>query len=79
MSSAESGELPVVNQPGIPCRHLRTKSMYVFTDGTSQESDDEYDSSAYWCMKTMKDFGPDDDFVSKRDCRSTERTCYEPF
>lgn len=79
MSSAEPGDLPVVNQPMIPCRHLRTKGMYVYTDGAAEESDDEYDSSAYWCMQTMKEFGPDDEVVSKRDCRNLERACYEPF
>jgi hypothetical protein len=79
MSSAESEELPVVNEPSVPCRHLRTKGMYVYTDGSAEESDDDYDTSVYWCFNTMKNFGPDDESVSKRDCRSPERTCYEPF
>lgn len=79
MSSAESDELPVVNTPAIPCRHLRTKGMYVYTDGSANESDDDFDTSIYWCFNTMKNFGPDDEFVSKRDCRSVERPCYEPF
>ena len=49
-----------------PCRHLRNKGMYVYTDGISGESHDDYDNTIYWCLKTMKSFGPDDEFVSRR-------------
>ncbi len=79
MSSADAGDLPVVNEPAVPCRHLRNKGMYVYTDGVSGESHDGYDNSIYWCLKTMKGFGPDDDFVSRDDCRNPDRPCYEPL
>ena len=52
--------------------------MYVYTDGLGGESHGDYDNSIYWCLKTMKSFGPDDDFVSGDDCRSPSRSCYEP-
>ena len=68
-------ELPIVN--AAPCRHLRNKGMYVYSDGISGERHEDYDNSIYWCLNTMKGFGPDDDFVSGPDCRNPERTCYE--
>jgi len=52
--------------------------MYVYTDGSEVESLGDYDNTIYWCMKTMKGFGPDDDNVGSEDCRNTSRSCYEP-
>jgi hypothetical protein len=60
----------------VPCRHLRSKGMYVYTDG-NEPSHDDYDNTIYWCLKTMKGFGPDDDAVGGQECRSPGRTCYE--
>ena len=59
-----------------PCRHLRTNGMYVFD---SVPDDDEYETSGAWCQRTMKPFGPDDDFVGRRECRDSGRPCYEPL
>ena len=33
------------------------------------EESSGYDNTIYWCLKTMKSFGPDDDFVGREDCR----------
>ncbi len=44
--------------------------MYVYTDGSGGESHDDDDNTIYWCLKTMKGFGPDDDFVGAEDCRN---------
>jgi hypothetical protein len=52
--------------------------MYVYHGGSGEPHDD-YDNTVYWCVKTMKGFGPDDEMVSRDDCTSDERTCYEPF
>jgi len=79
MSSADAGDLPVVNEPAIPCRHLRNKGMYVYTDGQGGESHEGYDNSIYWCLKTMTGYGPDDDLCGGRDCRVSARSCYEPL
>ena len=79
MSSADAGDLPVVNEPAIPCRHLRNKGMYVYTDGVSGEAHDGYDNTIFWCLKTMKAFGPDDEFVGRDECQNPERSCYEPL
>lgn len=80
MASAEPGDGPVSTgkKPAL-CMHLRSKGMYVYTDNSGGESDDDHESSVCWCLKTMKDFGPDDEFVSKGECRNPDRACYEPL
>jgi hypothetical protein len=74
MSSAER-DLPIV-QTASPCRHLRSKGMYVYTDGYDehQQENEGYDNTIYWCLKTMKEFGPDDEFVGGPECKNPERT-----
>jgi hypothetical protein len=51
--------------------------MYVFTDGQPTDGDD--DSTVFWCFHTMKNFGPDDSTVGRRQCRNPSRSCYQPF
>jgi len=64
---------------GIPCRHLRNKGMFVYNSGAYGDSHEDSDNTIYWCVKTMKGFGPDDEMVSRYDCQNAERSCYEPF
>ena len=64
---------------GSPCRHLRSNGKYVFSDGVAKNPNEGYDTSIYWCLKTMKGFGPDDDFATLADCRDSARSCYEPL
>jgi hypothetical protein len=80
MADPDPGDLPVVEPtPSAPCRHLRNKGMYVYTDGPGAEgeTDEDYDSSVYWCLQTMQDFGPDNEIADGRSCRNGSRTCYE--
>ncbi len=63
---------------GTPCYHLRNKGMYVYTDGNPNESHGDYDNTIFWCLKTMKSFGPDDDLVDREECCKPGRPCYEP-
>ena len=63
--------------PGVPCRHLRSAGMYLYTDGSRDESSENYDGSSYWCSATMKCFGPDDGMVGGRECRDSARPCHE--
>jgi hypothetical protein len=79
MANTEPNDLPVVTQPAAPCRHLRTKGMYVYTDGQAHDTEDDYDHTNYWCFETMKSFGPDDQFAGGRECRNASRQCYEPL
>ena len=44
--------------------------MYVYSDGQSREPHEDYDNTIYWCLKTMKEFGPDDEMVAGPDCRN---------
>lgn len=78
MTANSDGGLPAVEPTATPCRHLRNKGMYVYTDGSGQAHDD-YDNTIYWCLKSMKSFGPDDDMVNAEDCSCPERTCYQPI
>jgi hypothetical protein len=81
MSSPESSEsdLPVVDPATPVCRHLRNKGMYVYTDAIGAEEHDDYDNTIYWCNLTMKNFGPDDEYVGRDECQVRSRTCYEPL
>jgi hypothetical protein len=79
MSSTESNDLPVVEPRVAACRHLRNKGMYVYSDADGGESHEDYDNTIYWCLKTMKEYGPDDQMVAGPDCRDPARTCYEPI
>ncbi len=73
--NTESAARPEVE----PCRHLRSAGMYVYPDRSHDETSENYDSSAYWCFRTMKCFGPNDDMVGGRECRDKSRSCYEPI
>ncbi len=63
----------------VPCRHLRNKGMFVYNGGVYGQPHDDYDNTIYWCVRTMKGFGPDDGMASRDDCSDPERPCYEPF
>ena len=79
MADADSHDLPVVETEATPCRHLRNKGMYVYTDGLGGETHEGYDNTIYWCLLTMKGFGPNDGLVDGDDCRSPSRECHQPL
>jgi hypothetical protein len=79
MEKNESNELLVIETPAAPCQHLRCKGMYVYTDGPGTELPNDDDNTAYWCMHTLKPFGPDDRTVGGHACRERSRSCYEPI
>jgi len=79
MPNTEPTNLPIVEQEAASCRHLRSKGMYVYTDGADCETHDDYDNTAYWCSKSLKNFGPDDEIVGRSECRDPSRSCYEPI
>ena len=79
MADPNAPERPREAPPAAPCRHLRNKGMYVYTDGSGGESHEDYDNSIFWCFQTMKSFGPDDEYVSREECRDATRSCYEPL
>ena len=61
-----------------PCRNLRSKGMYVYNGDYGMDHEDS-ESTIYWCVKTQKGFGPDDEMCSREDCSIPERVCYEPL
>lgn len=62
-----------------PCCRLRHKGMYVYTDAIHSDSaPSDYDSTIYWCLKSMTSFGPDDDLVDRESCSKPARSCYQP-
>ena len=79
MADTDPSDLPVIERTVSPCRHLRNKGMYVYTDRAEIDTEDDYDTTNYWCFETMKSFGPDDQCVGGRECRNSARTCYEPL
>jgi hypothetical protein len=79
MTSTNPTDLPVVEAVTSPCRHLRSKGMYVYTDAQDGDAHEDYDNTAYWCLKSMKNFGPDDEIVGRLECNNQSRTCYEPI
>jgi hypothetical protein len=79
MANTEPDDLPVIEPSASPCAHLRSKGMYVYTDEPAGATPEDDDSTAYWCFKTLKGFGPDDDLVGGRSCRDPSRSCYEPI
>ncbi len=80
MSTADPHDPPAVaSETDAPCRHLRNKGMYVYTDGVARDSHGDYDNTIYWCLKSMKGYGPDDDLVGRQECCDPARSCYEPI
>ena len=69
--------LPILDPASPPCRHLRNKGMYVYTDGSPRAAHPGYDNAIHWCLRTMKDLGPDNALVAGADCRDSARSCYE--
>ncbi|APW59375.1 hypothetical protein [Paludisphaera borealis] len=79
MPDAEPNDPTAVEQQTYPCRNLRHQGMYVFTDGRGRDPDKDYDNTIFWCLKTMKGYGPDDESVGIHDCRNPARSCHEPL
>jgi hypothetical protein len=75
---APDPEPPTYLQVGPACKNLRSKGMYVYTDG-SQNSHDDYDNTIYWCLESLKPFGPDNDEVHRDHCCDPARSCYREY
>ena len=61
-----------------PCRHLRTKRMYipVLAEGALEVDTRSGNQSFYWCNKTQTALGGDDNPVHPCVCRAG-RSCHE--
>lgn len=61
-----------------PCRHLRTKAVYVSDEQGREYLERTIPSESYWCVKTMRPVGPDDEPAEPDDC-GRNRPCYQPL
>ena len=52
--------------------------MYIYSDA-DPVANEGYDNSIFWCLKTMKSFGPDDEMVGREECCDGARSCHEEF
>jgi len=69
--------LPDSTAQGERCRSLRCKGMYL--DYGLAEADRVAGDGNFWCAKTQRIFGPDDQFVGDGECRDSARACYEGY
>jgi len=62
----------------VPCRHLRTKKMYIpaLADGALDMEPSADDQSFYWCNRTLTALGRDDNPVHPCVCQPG-RSCHE--
>jgi|GEM_PF-303680 len=67
----EPRRLPIV------CRMLRTKMTFGAIDGMAHDwREGRSTTAAYWCLRTMEAWGPDDRPAHASPCRSG-RACFE--
>ena len=60
---------------GERCLSLRCKGMYL--NYGLKESERVTGDGHFWCAKTQRIFGPDDQLVGDGECRHSGRSCYE--
>ncbi len=71
----EMNILQPAEQQGERCQSLRCKGMYLnygLPEGERVAGDGHF-----WCAKTQRVYGPDDQLVGDGHCRHTGRSCYE--
>ncbi|MCA9126695.1 MAG: hypothetical protein KDB22_06410 [Planctomycetales bacterium] len=60
-----------------PCRHLRSKAIYVTGDPDPQSPAEEGSTRFNcWCNKTQHTLGPDEELVDRQTCVDG-RNCYK--
>jgi hypothetical protein len=71
-------EKPLLQPESLPCRHLRTKRMYIpaLAEGALDFDQDNNDQSFYWCNKTLTALGSDDAPAHPCSCQPG-RSCHE--
>ncbi len=61
------------------CMHLYCKAMAVY--GEAFESDPDYQAGMtdFWCLRTQKACGPDQNDVSVEQCSDAQRSCFQEY
>lgn len=75
--SKEQHDLPDLRIHAERCRSLQCKGMYL-NYGLGQNEQVAGDGN-FWCGKTQRIFGPDQELVGDGVCRNAGRSCYETF
>jgi hypothetical protein len=60
---------------GERCRLLRSKGMYINANEPGDEQ--PIGDGHFWCGRTQRIYGPDDQLVADEPCRNAARRCYE--
>lgn len=62
--------------PGsVRCLKLLSKGMYI---NAGLPAGQEVTGDGYfWCGKTLRSYGPDDQLCNVEDCMNSNRTCFE--
>ena len=60
---------------GERCLSLRCKGMYL--NHGLKDSERVAGDGHFWCAKTQRIYGPDDQLVGDGECRHSGRSCYE--
>lgn len=61
------------------CMYLCCKAMIVF--GEAFESDPDYQAglTEFWCVRTSRGQGPDDQDATLDACSNPERSCFQEY
>jgi len=70
-------ELPQV--PAPRCIHLQSKAMAVHGEGFESDADYQDGLTNFWCLKSARALGPDNDTVGIEPCSNPDRDCYEEY
>ena len=68
---------PLSRRGPMPCRNLRTKTLFYGQDAADPEGPIDSDTAVYWCTRTMGPIGPDGRDALPRAC-GRDRSCCEP-
>jgi len=75
MNILQPSEQQLPAEQGERCRSLRCKGMYL--NYGLGETERVAGDGNFWCAKTQRIFGPDDQLVGDGVCRHSGRSCYE--
>lgn len=60
----------------VLCRHFRQKRMYIQGAGPNPQAFEPASFAHCWCLRTLRQYGPDDASVEPEGCRPG-RGCFE--
>ena len=61
------------------CMNLHCKAMMVYGEAFESDPDFQADLTDFWCQRTQKPSGPDEEGVSLDLCSDPQRGCFQEF